>query len=80
MALETLRAHAVFDTRAIRLANDVVRQLQGRLFTYLAVLVSMQERGRLLRFRDPARWQAIRPAFEAVARITDRSLGPCPAG
>jgi len=76
VALETLRAHAVFDTRAIRLANDVVRQLQGRLFTYLAVLVSIQERGRLLRFRDPARWQAIRPAFEAVARITDRSLGP----
>ncbi len=76
VALETLRAHAVFDTRAIRLANDVIRQLQGRLFTFLAVLVSMQERGRLLRFRDPARWQAIRPAFEAVARIMDRSLGP----
>ncbi|MGO4725835.1 MULTISPECIES: FUSC family protein [unclassified Inquilinus] len=76
VALETLRAHAVFDTRAIRLANDVVRQLQGRLFTFLAVLVSVQERGRLLRFRDPARWQEIRPAFEAVARIMDRSPGP----
>lgn len=76
VALESLRVHAVFDTRAIRLVNDVVRQLQGRLFTFLAVLVSMQERGRLLRFRDPARWQAIRPAFEAVARIMDRSLGP----
>jgi uncharacterized membrane protein YccC len=76
VALEALRAHAVFDTRAIRLVNDVVRQLQGRLFTFLAVLVSIQERGRLLRFRDPVRWQAIRPAFEAVARIMDRSLGP----
>ena len=27
VALETLRSHAVFDTRAIRLANDIVRQL-----------------------------------------------------
>jgi uncharacterized membrane protein YccC len=57
MALETLRSHVVFDTRAVRLTNDVVRQIQGRLFTFLAVLVSVQDRIWLLRCRDPARWQ-----------------------
>jgi uncharacterized membrane protein YccC len=76
MALETLRSHAVFDTRAVRLANDVVRQLQGRLFTFLAVLVSVQDRASLLRRRDPVRFRVITPAFEAVAQVMDRSLGP----
>jgi len=76
VALETLRSHAVFDTRTIRLVNDVIRQLQGRLFMFLAVLVSVQDRAWLLRRQDPARWQAVAPAFEAVARIMDRSLGP----
>lgn len=76
VALETLRSHAVFDTRAIRLVNDVIRQLQGRLFMFLAVLVSVQDRAWLLRRQDPARWRAIAPAFEAVARIMDRALGP----
>lgn len=75
MELETLRSHAVFDTRAVRLANDLVRQIQGRLFTLLAVLDSLQDRAWLLRRRDPVRWQAIAPAFEAVARLMDRSLG-----
>lgn len=75
VALETLRSHAVFDTRAIRLANDVIRQLQGRLFMFLALLVSIQDRAFLLRRQDPALWQRIAPAFEAVAQIMDRSLG-----
>lgn len=75
VALETLRSHAVFDTRAVRLANDVVRQLQGRLFAFLAVLVSIRDREQALRQRDPAQWQAIEPAFDAVARVMDRSLG-----
>jgi len=78
MALEILRSHAVFDARAIRLANDVVRQIQGRLFTFLSVLVSVQDRAWLLRRRDPMRWRAIAPAFAAVAQLMDRPLGATP--
>ena len=39
------------------------------------MLVSIRDREQALRQRDPAQWQAIEPAFDAVARVMDRSLG-----
>lgn len=67
VTLETLRAHAVYDTPEVRRLERPVRLIQARLLTLLATLVSIQDRRALLRRERPARDETLRPRLERVA-------------
>jgi uncharacterized membrane protein YccC len=65
--LETLRAHAVFDTPAIRAAEMAVRHLQARLMMLMSVLVGVHDRLSILSGERPETVAALRPLLDRVA-------------
>jgi uncharacterized membrane protein YccC len=72
VTLESLRAHAVFDTPAIRAAAGVVRLLQARLMSLLAMLTALQDRRVILRRGRPELDEALRPLLERGALTVER--------
>lgn len=65
--LETLRAHAVFDTPEIRAAEKAVRLLQARLMMLMSVLVGVHDRLAILSDERPGTAAALRPLLDRVA-------------
>jgi uncharacterized membrane protein YccC len=65
--LDSLLAHAVFDTPAIRAAEKVVRRLQAQLMTLLSVLVGIHDRLALLHSECPEIAAALQPLLDRVA-------------
>src|SRR3954470_10351591 len=65
--LETLRAHAVFDTPEVRAAEKAVRHLQARLMMLMSVLVGVHDRLAILSDERPETAAALRPLLDRVA-------------
>lgn len=67
VALESLRAHAAFDTPGGRVAGRAVRHLQARLMMLLSVLVGLYDRLDILRRERPDMMGGLRPLLERAA-------------
>src|SRR5579863_5425398 len=67
MALHGLRGFANLDTPAIRTLDTVVRHLEGKLLSLLALLLSVYDRLAILRRSDPAGLAALQGALDDVA-------------
>jgi uncharacterized membrane protein YccC len=67
MALHGLRGFANLDTPAIRTLDSVVRHLEGKLLSLLALLLSVYDRLAILRRSDPARLAALQGVLDDVA-------------
>lgn len=71
--LDSLRAHAVYDTPAIRAAADGIRHLQARLMTLLSLLVGVHDRLAILHKQRPDLALTLQP-------VLDRSATRLPPG
>lgn len=71
MTLDTLRLQARLDTPSVRAVDGALRLLQARLFSLLAMLVSIQDRRRLLARDCPERLVALTPLMEDLAERID---------
>lgn len=80
MMLEVLRVQATFDPGASRDEDTIVRRLQARLLTLLAMLVSVMDRSRILARERPQRVAALAPLMarvgETVGGTADNPIPP----
>ena len=78
--LNSLLAHAVYDTPAIRAAAKAIRHLQARLMMLLSVLVAIHDRLAILRGHRPDLVATFQPLLDrSAARLTAEDGGAAPA-
>ncbi|MGD9511428.1 MAG: FUSC family protein [Geminicoccaceae bacterium] len=78
--LDSLRAHAVYDTPTIRAAADGVRHLQARLMTLLSLLVGVHDRLVILRGHRPELLAGLQPLLDRSAERLPPRGDRAPAG
>ncbi|MCF4165652.1 FUSC family protein [Zavarzinia compransoris] len=67
MMLDQLRVNARLDTPAVRAGDAALRRIQATLLTLMSMLVSVQDRLRLLRRDRPERLAALEPLMDDLA-------------
>jgi uncharacterized membrane protein YccC len=67
VALDSLRVFAALDTPALRAVDPVIRQFEGKLFSLLALLMSVYDRFALLQRGRPAVAETLQPLLARVA-------------
>lgn len=75
VSLDSLRMFANFDTPAIRVVDPAIRQLEGKLLSLLAMLMSVYDRFAVLVQERPATAETLRPLLEKAATHMAQSAG-----
>lgn len=75
VSLDRLRIFAMFDTPPLKVFDPAIRQIEGKLLSLLAILMSVYDRFAVLTRERPALAAELRPLLEHAATHMEASAG-----